>query len=121
MLRQEKIYLLSKLRDLIPTPSKWTKYALARDSKGRKTLSYGPDAVRFCLFGGVEHLTCAHHLENQVTEYYLTLALKELYPKYNYWGLEAFNDNWRTHHKQVLEVIERAIQIAEATATDDPT
>lgn len=42
-----------KVRELLDSPEKWTKGAIARDSKGNLVSYNSPNAVCFCLLGAI--------------------------------------------------------------------
>lgn len=52
--------ILAKTHELIPTPARWTRFAFARDSRGKEVSALGPNATRFCVSGAI--LAATHRL-----------------------------------------------------------
>lgn len=44
-----------KLQELFARRGSWCKYSYAVDKSGGSVETYSPDAVKFCLAGGVKH------------------------------------------------------------------
>ena len=94
---------LNEIRELLAKG--WTQVALARDQRGHDVSVMSENAVSFCVVGamrrssrGLARLWSIHH------------ALREL----TNGTISAWNDDPTRTHAQVLALIDRAIEIAEA-------
>ena len=45
--------ILVRTHELIPTPARWTRFAHARDGRGKEISALAPNAARFCLTGAI--------------------------------------------------------------------
>lgn len=97
--------ILIEVREVIKDRKSWTYNAWARDKYGKPVRVDSENAVRFCLLGAGEKVTGNLGL---LTDWYdLLLELC----KYTDNNPGEFND---THtHKQVIEMLDRAIELAE--------
>lgn len=94
---------LRAARALIEDPERWTTGVLARSAKGRSVSPYGRAAVAWCAFGAADRvrLGSPHYLHRAVTT----------------WSCNGLGDvNDRLGHAAVLQVYDRAIELAEAEA-----
>lgn len=94
--------ILNKLRDLITDPSHWTQQIGAVDAKGIPTYPEDPNAVAFCIVGGLAHLIRTGKARGLDQPKALTDLQREAGG-----SLVVFND---THtHAEVLDLIDRTI------------
>lgn len=91
---------LTKARDLIADPKRWTHHALARDSVFRKTVPNSPDATCWCALGAIWKATGDVEADNDG-------AYSALHDVIN-GSVVNFND---THtHAEVIELFNKAIE-----------
>ena len=101
-----------KLKDLINDRSKWTKGKFARDKDSKECLINSPNAVKFCIIGGLTKCYCFDAEGNRFARltrenpYFMKLsaAIKQLHPHITC-GESSFNDlsTW-DEVKAVLEL-----------------
>ncbi|MBC2806583.1 hypothetical protein C3Y94_025875 [Rhizobium ruizarguesonis] len=103
--------ILAAGRELLSNPDHWTKGAPARDRKGESIIPYDPKATCFCTIGAIHKVVGPQQLElkRQVVGY-LIEALDTGHKVSAI--LSAFNDHPKTSHDQVLELWDKAIEIA---------
>lgn len=117
--------LLTKTRDLLSDPRRWTQNVLARDSQGRYVRLRDESAVSFCAFGAIYRTAFdldmeeGYILKSVRQEIYTTLNQEpfsefhvpeedtELYNIKNEQKLAAFNDT--KTHKDVLFLFDTVI------------
>ena len=89
---------LQAARDLITDPKHWTQNTPARDMTGKPCNSDAPEAVCFCIYGAVGHVT-----QCDITRYGSCVAsIMEVEDSPGF-----FND---THnHQEVLDLLDRTI------------
>lgn len=99
--------VLEKARELIATPERWTKGALARDEHGIEVPTCCDDAYCWCMGGAIS-------------------AVSENGSVYRSWGvverivsmhIDKFNDAPERTHAEVLEAFDRAIALASTEAS----
>jgi hypothetical protein len=83
-----------KIKELLADPNRWTQHAPARDAEGACTLSFHPDAVKWCLSGALDHCYPDYQERHTIRRRLFKMAGRALY---------AFNDN-ATHH-EVLKLV----------------
>lgn len=91
---------------LFENPDRWTKDAFARRSDGSRTTADKPDAVCFCLTGGIERASLALGLSFK--DYNTAWKAFEAKTK----GITMFNDNPETSFDDVVSVIKQVIHDA---------
>lgn len=100
---------LKKMRDLLAKG--WTQGTDARDASGNPTHAQSHKAASFCPRGAAIHVSATWGL-GPIKLKSLAAALNEMSPLQG--PLETWNDSkWRTQ-SEVLALIDRAIEIAEA-------
>lgn len=100
---------LKKMRELLEKG--WTQGTDARDASGTPTHPQSRKAVSFCPRGAAIHVSATWGLGPRKLKS-LAAALNEMSPLQD--PLEKWNDSkWRTQ-AQVLALVDRAIEIAEA-------
>ena len=104
------VNILSEAQELIRDPSKWGQGAFARDAEGRPVAFDGKPACSWCALGAVDFIGTMRR--DYISSGRALRALRiasELY-----WTGEAdpagVNDN--CGHADVMEMLDRAIQIA---------
>jgi hypothetical protein len=98
--------LLDDLFELLKDPDHWTQHCLARKEDDVRIFPSHPDAVKWCLVGGIDKVT---PLEFRTLQYELKrLIYQELKKKlglpYFEDSLSSFND--RFTHFEVLDLID---------------
>jgi hypothetical protein len=100
---------LVQLKELFSTPDKWTKKAFARDSEGNVTAMIMPDAVCWCLFGGlVKVFESLPEMQNSREKEILEKTISK---DYAFLAISAFNDDSQTTFEMVHQVIDGAIEL----------
>ena len=94
--------VLKKARDLISTPDKWTKGAVARDRHGFAVEPYAQMAVCWCSVGALERAVGAN-----LNVYYAAFAVLR---KQHDESVVSFNDDPNTTHQDVLDLFDRTIK-----------
>ncbi len=108
----DTINILTKAREIIATPDKWTRGCSAVDEKDYPVFPASPNACRFCVMGSVEHVAIKSFaspagptdirdgyaaFETGVKALKATLVARGRSPY-----VSDFNDNERTTHEDVL-------------------
>ncbi|MGO7308731.1 hypothetical protein ACCS91_33290 [Rhizobium ruizarguesonis] len=103
--------ILTAGRELLSNPDHWTKGVLARDKKGESIGPFDPKASCFCTIGAIHKVVGPQQseLKRQVVGY-LIEALDTVHKVSAV--VSAFNDHPKTSHEQVLELWDKAIEIA---------
>ena len=94
-----------KVRELLDSPEKWIKGALARDKNGNKVLSQDENAIQWCLVGAI--VKCQGYV------YYTDMAVKIeraitkcIEQPFN--NLVDFNNDENTTFEDIQKVLELA-------------
>lgn len=97
--------VLEDARTLLADPEHWTKRALARNTRGRRTDPKNPAACKWCLEGAVRKVAPGD-------DYPLSssFALGILWEHINTPDIWVFNDQQSTKHEHVLATLDTAIQ-----------
>lgn len=85
---------LSKVRDIVGNPEKWTQGALARDSEGQKVLTDGI-ACRYCLLGAMYVVQRDLNLENFFTRFLIEKMTRSKRNSHSI--LMDINDSFKNH------------------------
>ena len=91
--------VLTKARDLISSPERWTQGASARSASGDVVHVSSPDAVSWCALGAIEK--AADYKETWFEE---AVKLCDVIPH----GIATFNDSHA--HAEVLAAFDKAIE-----------
>lgn len=96
---------LRALRVLLADPDHWTQGASARDESGAVCASRSPEAVRWCLHGGMHKVTppLAAWLRWDMVWVFSEAGTPE--------NISGFNDS--SPHAAILDAIDAAIALAE--------
>jgi len=96
----------------------WTRGAGARDATGRSVPAYGPEAVKWCAYGGIRRAAAEQGASGKVfvqAEKTLVSTLPEERPFSGFCNISVWNDKkWRTQ-KQVVALYDKAIARLERT------
>lgn len=89
---------LKALRKLLAVKKRWTQDTFARTQGGRPCEPLSKKAASYCLYGGCERVGIynPHSLFEFLIE-----------------GIANFNDDPKTTHKDVLRVLDKAVQLCE--------
>jgi len=111
--------LLRRARARISRPSRWTRGANARDSRGEEIAPRSPSATRWCLVGAIRSLTeSAGDYDYDLVGEALHLVIRQLPEGALYFSvcndehrhaevLAGYNDDHR--HADVIALLDRAI------------
>lgn len=100
---------LKAARKLIDTPDKWCKNTMSKKTMKWLVIPH----YAYCLSGAIERTA-----ESYSSSYYGAVnivldAIREKDPTYETWCVPAyFNDNESTTHQDVLDVLDRAIELS---------
>lgn len=103
--------LLRKVRAYYDKPERWTKGAAARNRLGEAVAPIDPSATSFCLFGCITKETGRYKCLRPIVQQ----AIDELFHDRHLRTpvVVVFNDAVATTFKDVIAVLDRAIEIAE--------
>lgn len=107
----DPIEILSKAKDLISDPAKWTTGASYRDAKGRD-VSYSAKVCSFCAIGAINAIanpTASVRIWPEQEEAF-TLLQRVIVANSDDGYISAFNDNHT--HAEVLAMFDLAIKNA---------
>ena len=116
--------VLVKVRELLVDPTRWTKHAYAENEKGELSDIGRADACKFCLLGGVykvlgvlpgQGVSVAKQQSVKEVHGLLVTAISRSKQGRVYTELDAvtfFNDRTDVEHKDVLAVLDAAIEAA---------
>ena len=114
--------LLRKARSIIEDPKRWCKKTNAADVSGKPCHPSSNRALRFCLYGAVDRagtpeghadIVRAHTVAcNALTDIIGREKYDDGFAKYT--GPAGFNDDPKTTHRDILKLIDRAIEEAPA-------
>ncbi len=110
--------VLVKAKELIQDPKHWIQGTFARDSEGRGVAVYVPEAVCFCSLGAMRRASLNYPIPEPVLKAFVAgiyeVPLEEV--GHNVYmmkdGITSFNDKPGRTHARVLEVFDKAIEIA---------
>ncbi len=101
------IKVLTKARELLAVPERWTKRAEARNTKRREVYWSSEDAVCWCLAGAISKISPsmrdAWRAEDALD------AVAPPAPRSSERPYIAFNDRRSTTHADILALLDRAI------------
>lgn len=102
------IKILEDARDVLHSPSRWTKGWYARDNKGLKCSAISDEACRYCISGAL------YKVESLPTNYNINLRKAEQYLEdvMNTDHIPDVNDALSTKHKHILMAFDFAILMA---------
>jgi hypothetical protein len=109
--------VLSRARELINEPAKWTQGESARNDKGRHTDADSDLAVCWCTLGAV-HKACEGDpvLYNTAANYLDAVVNKQGYKAKTQAGFHGdvivYNDKPGRRHKEIMELFDQAIACA---------
>lgn len=81
-----------KLRELFSSKKKWCKGQYARDKRGGAVGAYSEDAVRWCLFGGLQKCYPNTKVRNLILDEICILSSIENIVNYNDDDKRTFSD-----------------------------
>lgn len=90
---------LIKVKRIINSPEKWTRYAYARDCYGADVIATSPHAVCFCLLGAFSK--AGLNYEDHIFEFQQLVFVS---------SLSDFNDNHS--YEEVIELLNKGIELA---------
>lgn len=96
--------------ELLEDPDHWTQGVFARDRAGNSVKPWDPDACRWCMEGAPEKVGFGHPHAVDVT----TRLLNDALGRGTNTNAAHYNDATGRRHSEVLAVIRRAIDLAEA-------
>jgi len=112
--------MLRAVKTLIAKPENWTQNTAARDKRGMAIYIEAPEACSFCLSGALDRVTYDNRAPNSTTHFELLnlrrkssdlLSTTLMSTKFvNHYI--RYNDT--VSHREVIELLDRAIQKAEA-------
>lgn len=94
----ELVQILSKAKDLINTPTKWCKGALARNAKGDPVYECSEEAVCFCATGALRKVLRETPVENASVRSFIMNS---------YDFITRINDRTSTSHGDILRELDR--------------
>jgi len=94
--------MLEKAKNLIRNPDNWTTEKYARDANGVSVNPKSPEACKFCVLGAIMNIQGVNCDD-------LDYVSRILYKATGYLNISSFNDSHT--HKQVLELLDKAIKI----------
>ena len=100
---------LKKMRALLANG--WTQYVVARDNNGDPVEPNSPDATYFCLIGASNRVAPSHEIGRRALRRMVVAILEQTGSLIN---LSKWNDDPKRTHAEVLALVDRAIEIAEA-------
>lgn len=112
--------ILRAARALISDPARWTQGAFARDSSGDQVDRLTSEAVCWCLAGAVDAASYPERIgvDNYVIDFDRSaarLAAARALHTVIHDTVVSFNDDPTRTHAEVLEAIDKAIAITEAS------
>ena len=104
---------LQEVRKLFANKDHWIKGHYAKDAEGNYRDPSSPEAVRFCLVGGLDRCGADNHESRK----HVQDAIAELFPGrfligYDKPFIHLFNDDPEITHDDVLRVLDRAIEVS---------
>jgi hypothetical protein len=93
-----------KMRKLLDNPENWCKSSFAQDKHKTNCTANDPDAYAFCLLGAL-FKTCDMRIDIANIHVFLTKHTKG-------GSVMAFNDNYRTTHKDIINFLDKMIEIS---------
>lgn len=119
---ETEVGFLRKVRKLLAKPGAWIQGSEAKDKKGADVFPQTKGAVKFCLIGAVHRVDGPKEKEGTAI---IEEAIAELYPQHaetsHMWpggteiievDIPSFNDAEQTKKKDVLKVLDKAIEFA---------
>lgn len=112
---QIAIERLKEIEDLLSVPERWTKGYYAKTASGLNVSADNPQAVCWCIYGAIEKVCTRHSEEDKYLMRCIGEAITIKRQKIYTWrGLDSFNDSPATKHADILEVLEKAIELETA-------
>ena len=103
------VAILKGAMSLISSPAQWTKFAFARNKNGDRVKSCTSEACQWCVVGAINR--ASYDLDTAGTPdnpYAARRLIDESIP--GRLTVTIFNDNWDTHHQDIMHLFERAIK-----------
>lgn len=102
--------ILTKAKELISVPERWTQSTYARDQYGCHINATNPAATCWCSLGAIRRAARDARLhqmfeDEHAAKHYLECALGNRY-------IAAFNDAPERTHAEVMAMFDRAIELA---------
>jgi hypothetical protein len=113
--------VLRAARERISDPERWTKGESAKNAQGEWTTASASDACRWCAVGAVWCEAGATLMPGSPEIKALNAAVRDLdgrrgVGEVSGWPVARFNDSKRTDHGEVLDLFDRAIELARTRA-----
>ena len=116
------IEILTKAKELISDPKRWSQGKMARNRKGELVRSTAPTAVRWCALGAINHFTIdlnfsrmKRHREVAVDLLCSVIGITRI----NRWNddpnpyINRWNDDPKRTHEEVMDAFDQAIILAQ--------
>lgn len=104
----KKSEILIKSKELISNPKNWTQGMFARDEYGTPVPSISENACSWCSAGAV--IKVANNI-------YVAISLFALLEKSISRAIAPFNDNPESTHEDIMNMFDKAIELAKAEET----
>lgn len=89
-----------KAHELLKDPNKWCQGSYAYTEKGEEVSGYHPDAIKFCIYGAIEHCYGMGDLQFSQSD----RVLKYVRDRYNDTPI-SLNDSKSTTHEMVYNIL----------------
>lgn len=104
--------LLTKAKELISDPNKWTKESFARNKDNKPVEYLSPDATCFCAIGAIRKVGYSNESFTKTLPAEIKLQ-REVQKNTIFAEVASFNDFLLTTHEEVLHLFDKAIEAAE--------
>lgn len=102
---------LQQVRTKLTPAGSWTKGTCARDAKRKPVPACNPEAVMWCIVGAINTLTDDMVLSGRILHAIGLVAAERLAARgERYIGMPMYNDDPKTTHREVLEVLDETIK-----------
>ena len=117
-MERKSVEILAKARSILDKPENWTRHVMARNKDGVEGQFEQPSARKFCIAGAVYRAT--NDIGDCDTTYraaamsWLDTALHERSERtgFRFADVVTFNDYAFRTHKDVVELFDRALELA---------
>jgi len=97
--------ILKETKCLLSSPNAWIKNSAAQDKNGKPTYPFSADAVCWCISGALDKAAAFETSGYQKARDILESLINQPIP--------MWNDTRGRTHKEVLELLDQAIKLAE--------
>jgi hypothetical protein len=105
---KNEVRVLKRMRQILDQPAHWTRHNYAVDPEGNVVAPCSPKAEAFCLYGAVWRAQ-----RSQVGGAQTPTALLEALAESFDGGLEVYNDFEAKDHSDIVQLLNRALEIAQ--------